>query len=166
MLAYLLSEPTPSVQQARDVILEYVLSREAKLRDKKPGRGGKGTLGRDGFEEIGTLLGEIEDGLRGRGPLATGRNMTAAQAPDDELPPARQLGLALVLSLRMLLSYFTLTDLGRQLLSQTPQDAVRTLVQHIRRRVPGEGRFNVGRELEYIESLVCLHARATFCCPP
>jgi hypothetical protein len=54
----------------------------------------------------------------------------------------------------MLLSYFSLVDLGRQLLSQTPQDAVRTLVQHIRRRVPGEGRFNVGRELEYVESLV------------
>jgi hypothetical protein len=144
VLTFLLSTPTPDIQRSREVVLEYVLARETRLRDKKPGRGGKGTLGRDGFEEIAVRLGEIEDGLRGKGPLASvGRRAAPAPGtPDAELAPPRQMGLALV----------------RQLLSQPPSDAVRTLVQHIRRRVPGEGRFGVGRDLEYLESLT-LHRR-------
>lgn len=150
VLKYLLSSPVPSLLTARKVILEYVLNREARLREKKPGIGGKGTLGRDSFEEIGARLGEIEDGLRGTGVLV-GTHVPAV--PDEELDDPRKMGLALILSLRMLLSYFTLPDLARQLLLQHPTDAERTLVQHIRRRVPGEGRYNVGRELEFVESL-------------
>lgn len=154
LLRYLTSEPTPSIQRAREAILEYVLNREARIREKKPGRGGKGTLGREGFEEIATSLAEIEDGLRGTGTLAERGVVRDHFVPDDELDGARQLGLALVLSLRMLLSYFTLPDLARQILALPPSDAERTLVQHIRRRVAGEGRYAVARELEYVESLV------------
>lgn len=156
ILAYLLADPMPPVHLSRKVMLEYVLSREARLREKKHGRGGKGTLGREGFEELASRMGEIEDGLRGTGPLAHASRMSRhdGQVADEDLSPARQTGLALVLSLRMLLSYFTLPDLAKQLLQQTPQDAERTLVQHVRRRVAGEGRYSVGRDLEYVESLV------------
>lgn len=162
MLAYLLAEPMPPVHQSRKVLLEYVLSREARLREKKHGRGGKGTLGREGFEELADRMGEIEEGLRGTGPLAHASRMPRHNGPveDEDLSPARQTGLALVLSLRMLLSYFTLPDLAKQLLQQTPQDAERTLVQHIRRRVAGEGRYSVGKELEYVESLVSTMSRS------
>lgn len=154
VLHYLLSTPTPTILNSRKVILEYVLNRETRLREKKHGLGGKGTLGRDSFEEIAARLGEIEDGLRGTGSLV-GPNAAAVPAvPDEELDTPRKTGLALILSLRMLLSYFTLPDLARQLLCQHPSDAERTLVQHIRRRVGGEGRYNVGRELEFVESLV------------
>lgn len=156
---YLLSTPTPSILNSRKVILEYVLAREARLREKKHGLGGKGTLGRDSFEDIAARLGEIENGLRGTGSLV-GFNAAAVPAvPDEELDDPRKTGLALILSLRMLLSYFTLPDLARQLLCQHPSDAERTLVQHVRRRVPGEGRYNVGRELEFVESLVSVVLR-------
>lgn len=155
VLNYLLSSsPAPSLLTARKVILEYVLNREARLREKKHGIGGKGTLGRDCFEEISARLTEIEDGLRGTGVLVGGHAAAVPSVPDEELDDPRKMGLALILSLRMLLSYFTLPDLARQLLLQHPTDAERTLVQHIRRRVPGEGRYNVGRELEFVESLV------------
>jgi len=60
----------------------------------------------------------------------------------------------LILSLRMSLSYFTLQELADQLLSLAVGDAEKTLVQHIRRRVAGEGRWGVGKELEYVEGLV------------
>ncbi|BEJ14602.1 hypothetical protein CspHIS471_0403690 [Cutaneotrichosporon sp. HIS471] len=153
VLNYLLSSPEPSLLTARKVILEYVLNRETRLREKKHGTGGKGTLGRDSFEEIGARLGEIEDGLRGTGVLVGAHTAAVPAVPDEELDDPRKMGLALILSLRMLLSYFTLPDLARQLLLQHPTDAERTLVQHIRRRVPGEGRYNVGRELEFVESL-------------
>lgn len=155
VLNYLLSTPPPSLTNSRQVILEYVLHREARLREKKHGPGGKGTLGRESFEEIAGRLGEIEDGLRGTGPLVSPSTSTVPAVPDEELDDPRKTGLALILSLRMLLSYFTLPDLARQLLCQHPTDAERTLVQHIRRRVHGEGRYNVGRELEFVESLVC-----------
>lgn len=154
VLNYLLSSPAPSLLTARKVILEYVLQRESRLREKKHGLGGKGTLGRDSFEEIAARLGEIEDGLRGTGVLIGAHAPTVPAVPDEELDDPRKMGLALILSLRMLLSYFTLPDLARQLLLQHPTDAERTLVQHVRRRVPGEGRYHVGRELEFVESLV------------
>lgn len=158
LLLYLTSTPTPSIQRAREAFLEYVLNREARLREKRPGRGGKGTLGREGFEEIAGSLAEIEDGLRGTGILAEKGIVRNHFVPDEELDSARQLGLALVLSLRMLLSYFTLPELARQILALPPGDAERTLVQHIRRRVGGEGRYAVARELEHVESLVsCCH---------
>ncbi|TXT13035.1 hypothetical protein VHUM_01436 [Vanrija humicola] len=155
ILAHLVSKPTPSVQQMREVVLEYVITRETRLRERKYGRGGKGTLGRDGFEEIAGHINEIEEGLRGKGQLAGPRGVVLANpvASDEELDEERQIALALLLSLRMLLSYFTLADLARQLLRQTPTDAERTLVQHLRRRVAGEGRFGVGKELEYVEGL-------------
>ena len=75
-------------------------------------------------------------------------------SPVDELDEPRKLGLTLVLSLRLSLSYFTLRELSDQLLVLAAPDAERTLVQHIRRRVQGEGRFGIGKELEYLEDLV------------
>ncbi|WVQ63417.1 uncharacterized protein L199_001570 [Kwoniella botswanensis] len=167
VLHHLLSQPPPSIEHSREVILEYVLAREMKLRDKKPGKGGKGTLGRDGFEEIGKRLGEIEAGLRGESTngmspkqnianiSSTSRDAypTPTTENDLTLDENQQIGLTLVLSLRMSLSYFTLQELANQLLLLALADAERTLVQHIRRRVAGEGRWGVGKELEYVEAL-------------
>ncbi|KAK8850617.1 hypothetical protein IAR55_004536 [Kwoniella newhampshirensis] len=168
ILHHLLSQPPPSLENSREVILEYVLAREGKLKEKKSGRGGKGTLGRDGFEEIGKRLGEIEDGLTGGPSTSPKQAMTSmpmsASSSRDAYPTSRssktqslnenqQIGLTLILSLRMSLSYFSLQELATQLLSLALGDAERTLVQHIRRRVPGEGRWGVGKELEYVESL-------------
>ena len=130
VLRHLLSQPEPPVAQSREIILEYVLGREQKYRTTKHGKGGKGTLGREGFEEIGKRLGEIEQGLQDASSLA------------------------LLLSIRLSLSYFTLRELADQLLLLPISDAERTIVQHIRRRLPGEGRFGVGKELEQVESLV------------
>jgi hypothetical protein len=140
ILHHLLSSPPPTIERSREIILEYVLGRELKIREKKPGPGGRGTIGRDGFEEISKRLAEIEDELR------------ASASPD--LDEARQIGLTLILSLRMTLSYFTLQELADQLDQLNIADAERILVQHIRRRVQGEGRYGVGSELEYVESLV------------
>jgi hypothetical protein len=132
ILHHLLLTPPPTIEHSREVILEYVLAREMKARDKKPGRGGKGTMGRDGFEEISKRLAEVESGL------TTG--------PEEN----RQIGLTLILSL----SYFTLQELADQLLQLGVGDAERILVQHIRRRVQGEGRYGVGKELELVEEMV------------
>lgn len=142
ILHHLLSQPPPAIEHSREVILEYVLNRETKLREKKSGRGGKGTLGREGFEDIANKLAEVEAGLRIPG------------IDTMELSANRQLGLALILSLRMSLSYFTLGELGDQLLKLATPDAERVVVQHVRKRSPGEGRYAVGRELEHLESLV------------
>ena len=159
ILHHLLSSPTPTIQHSREIILEYVLAKEGKFREKKPGRGGKGTLGRDGFEEISKRLSEVEDGLRGAAvttPLKStfrGDGDSPPGVSDQELDEPRKIGLALILSLRMSLSYFTLQQLADQLLLLALPDAERTLVQHIRRRVQGEGRYGVGKELEYVEQI-------------
>ncbi|RXK41920.1 hypothetical protein M231_00641 [Tremella mesenterica] len=156
VLHHLLSVPTPSIEHSREVILEYVLMREGKLKDKRPGKGGKGTLGRDSFEEISKRLGEIEDGLR----AGVSAKSVRRRSELDELDEPRKLGLMLILSLRMSLSYFTLQEMADQLKELTVADAERMLVQHIRRRVSGEGRWGVGKELEYVENLTMLSRRA------
>lgn len=74
-----------------------------------------------------------------------------------ELDQPRQLGMTLILSLRMSLSYFTSQEIAQQLLKVPIGVAERILVQHIRRRVAGEGRWGEGKELEYIESIVSLY---------
>ncbi|ORX40941.1 hypothetical protein BD324DRAFT_647844 [Kockovaella imperatae] len=161
ILHHLLSKPTPTLQHSREVILEFVLPKETKLRDKKPGRGGKGTLGREGFEEISKRLTEVEDGLRGLSAASPRRaafarldgSTEADNTSPSDLDEARTMGLTLILSLRLSLSYFTLQDLATQLLLLATSDAERALVQHIRRRVQGEGRFGVGKELDFLESL-------------
>ena len=156
ILSHLLSQPVPTLEHSREVILEYVLAREGKLREKKPGRGGRGTLGQDGFEDIGKRLGEVEDGLRGgsiTSPRGTALNSTT-QNGSDEFGQSQQTGLTLILSLRMSLAYFSLHELANQLLLLAIADAERIIVQHIRRRVQGEGRWGVGKELESIETLV------------
>lgn len=124
-----------------------MLAREQKAREKKPGRGGKGTIGKDTFEEISARLGEVEDGLRGGATSPLG-------SPPRKLDSARQRDLALLLSIRLTLSYFTLRELAEQLLVLSVPDAERALLQHIRRRVAGEGRWGVGKELEFVEGLV------------
>ena len=160
ILTHLLSHPMPSLQHSREVILEYVLGREIKLREKKAGRGGKGTLGREGLEDISKRLGEVEDGLKvgtsttPRGPTVR-ESRSMPQSPMEHEPDGpRQTGLALILSLRMSLSYFSLQELANQLLLLAIADAERVILQHIRRRLPGEGRWGVGNELEYVEGLV------------
>ncbi|WWC72666.1 uncharacterized protein I206_106630 [Kwoniella pini CBS 10737] len=162
-----------NVPQPSDLTRQWAPSRspaqprEMKLRDKKPGKGGKGTLGRDGFEDIAKRLGEVEAGLRGEsfnGSSPKGHASTLSSSSREAYPTPssdrertldenQQIGLTLVLSLRMSLSYFTLQELASQLLLLALADAERTLVQHIRRRVPGEGRWGVGKELDFVESL-------------
>ncbi len=158
IINHLLSQPPPSLEHSREVILEYVLAREGKLREKKPGRGGKGTLGRDGFEDISKRLGEVEDGLRGASTTlndpAGHRRSKSQPSIDQDLEDPHKIGLALVLSLRMSLSYFSPQELANQLLLLAIGDAERVIVQHIRRRVQGEGRWGVGKELECVEALV------------
>ena len=143
ILQHLLSYPTPTLEHSREVILEYVLARESKLKEKKPGKGGKGTIAREHLEEIGKRMGEIEAGIPTHGRDAD---------EEDTLAEMR----ALVLSLRLSLSYFTLPELAEQLSNTNLPLAMaeRTLVQHVRRRVQGEGRWGVGRELAALESMV------------
>ena len=133
-----MSSPEP-FSRSREVVLEYVLARETKLKEKKPGRGGKGTLDREGLEDVGARLGEVEDGL-----------LVGSQGMIED----RQMSLALILAIRMSLSYFTLPALGKQLLTLAIPDAERVLVQHIRRRVEAEGRYGIGKEIEHLESIV------------
>lgn len=164
ILNHLLATPPPSIQHSREVILEYVLSREAKLKEKKPGRAGKGTLGREAFEDIAKRMGELEDSLRGNSasspPTSPSRDAYPSPHRSPRQPQAQllnenqQIGLTLILSLRMSLSYFTLQELANQLMLVALGDAERMLIQHIRRRVSGEGRWGVGKELEYVERLV------------
>jgi hypothetical protein len=59
----------------------------------------------------------------------------------------------------MSLSYFTLQELADELLQLGVGDAERILVQHIRRRVQGEGRYGVGKELELVEEMVSFARR-------
>lgn len=164
ILNHLLATPPPSIQHSREVVLEYVLSREAKLKEKKPGRAGKGTLGREAFEDIAKRMGELEDSLRGNSASrpSTSPSRDAYPSPRESprqlkaqlLNENQQIGLTLILSLRMSLSYFTLQELANQLMLVALGDAERMLIQHIRRRVSGEGRWGVGKELEYVERLV------------
>lgn len=153
---HLLSQPPPSIERSREVILEFLYAREQKLREKKPGRGGKGTMGREAFDEISRKLSEVEDGLKVTSTDNAGNASypTPTSPGPSRLSESRTIGLTLVLALRMSLSYFTLNELGNQLQLLAVPDAERTLVQHIRRRVQGEGRWGVGKELEYLESLV------------
>ncbi|TYJ55245.1 hypothetical protein B9479_004075 [Cryptococcus floricola] len=169
ILAHLLSSPPPTIQHSREVILEYTLARETKLREKKSGRAGKGTLGREAFEDIAKRMGEIEDGLRqnssdsprrGSVPLRDAYPSPQSSQGIPELSENQQIGLTLILSLRMSLSYFTLQELADQLLKLALGDAERMLVQHIRRRVPGEGRWGVGKELEFVEGLTLIRRPA------
>jgi hypothetical protein len=155
ILNHLLSQPEPTLEHSREVILEYVLAKETKAREKRHGRGGKGTLGREALEEISARLTEVEAGLM----FVEGRKLEL-----EELDRPRQLGMTLILSLRMSLSYFTSRELAEQLLKVPVGTAERILVQHIRRRVAGEGRWGEGKELEYLESLVSPlhHAHADF----
>ncbi|KJE03993.1 hypothetical protein I311_02124 [Cryptococcus gattii NT-10] len=163
ILNHLLATPPPSIQHSREVVLEYVLSREAKLKEKKPGRAGKGTLGREAFEDIAKRMGELEDSLRGNSASSpsTSPSRDAYPSPRDSprqlqaqlLNENQQIGLTLILSLRMSLSYFTLQELANQLMLVALGDAERVLIQHIRRRISGEGRWGVGKELEYVERL-------------
>jgi hypothetical protein len=143
ILQHMLSQPTPSVEHSREVILEYVLAREAKMREKRPGKGGKGTIAREHLEEVGKRMSEIEDGIPRHG---------RDEDEEDTLAEMR----ALVLSLRLSLSYFSLPELAEQLCNTNLPLAFaeRTLVQHVRRRVQGEGRWGVGRELAMLESMV------------
>lgn len=122
-----MQETDSTLEKSREIILEYTLGRETKSRDKKPGQGGKGTIGRDTLEEISKRLAEIEAVCIRYRPL--------------------------LLSIRLSLSYFTIPELAEQLLLLAIPDAERTLVQHIRRRLPGEGRFAVGKELQHLEQL-------------
>jgi hypothetical protein len=147
-LNHLLSQPVPEFSHSLEVIYEYLLIRENKLKEKKAGKGGKGTLSREALEDISARLTEIEHGLS----FVNGRKLEK-----EELDEARALGMTLVLSLRMSFSYFTLPELAAQLLLVAVPVCEGLLVQHIRRRVEGEGRWAVGNELEHLERMVSLH---------
>jgi hypothetical protein len=148
ILNHLLSQPVPEFSHSLEVIYEYLLIRENKLKEKKAGKGGKGTLSREALEDISARLTEIEHGLS----FVNGRKLEK-----EELDEARALGMTLVLSLRMSFSYFTLPELAAQLLLVAVPVCEGLLVQHIRRRVEGEGRWAVGNELEHLERMVSLH---------
>jgi hypothetical protein len=115
------------------------------LKEKKAGRGGKGTLSREALEDISAKLTEIENGL----VFVDGRRLDK-----EELDEARALGMTLVLSIRMSFSYFTLPELAAQLLLVAIPICESLLVAHIKRRVEGEGRWAVGNELEHLERMV------------
>lgn len=176
ILSHLLATPPPSIQHSREIILEYVLAREAKFKEKKPGRAGKGTMGREAFEDIAKRMGELEDFLRENSASSPPTSPSRDVYPSPRRPPRssqaqllnenQQIGLTLILSLRMSLSYFTLQELANQLMLVALGDAERMLIQHIRRRVPGEGRWGVGKELEYVEGLVsgfCMRSSDAIC---
>ena len=138
----------PEFSHSLEVIYEYLLLRENKLKEKKAGRGGKATLSREALEDISARLTEIENGLS----FVNGRKLEK-----EELDDSRALGMTLILSLRMSYSYFTLQELASQLLLVAIPVCEGLLVAHIKRRVEGEGRWAVGNELEHLERIVsCL----------
>jgi hypothetical protein len=145
ILNHLLSQPVPEFSHSLEVMYEYLSIRENKLKEKKAGRGGKGTLSREALEDISAKLTEIENGL----VFVDGRRLDK-----EELDEARALGMTLVLSIRMSFSYFTLPELAAQLLLVAIPICESLLVAHIKRRVEGEGRWAVGNELEHLERMV------------
>lgn len=145
ILNHLLSQPVPPFSHSLEVIYEYLSIRENKLKEKKAGKGGKGTLSKEALEDISARLTEIENGL----VFVDGRRLDK-----DELDEPRALGMTLVLSIRMSFSYFTLQEIAAQLLLVAIPTCESLLVTHIKRRVEGEGRWAVGNELEHLERIV------------
>jgi hypothetical protein len=132
------------------VVYEYLSIRENKLKEKKYGKGGKGTLSREALEDMSARLTEIEDGLC---------HVDGRRLEKEELDNARTRGMTLVLSIRMSFSYFTLQELSTQLLLIDIPTCEGLLVHHIKRRVEGEGRWSVGNELEHLERIVSHQTR-------
>lgn len=99
------------------------------------GAGGKHTIGAAGFENISSKY------------LALEKSLPA---------PPSSLTLALLLSVRMSLGYLTREEIGKQLEGGVlgVGDGEACLRIWVGRRLPGEGRFNMGKILEGLEKQV------------
>lgn len=112
---------------AREVVLEWALGVEASKSTAEGKFGGKGTLSAAALEDIGSKFDELEEALGGNG------NADA---------------LALLLSIRLSLGYLNEVQLLQQLESLSLSDGEAVLRHYIKRRLPGEGRFAMGKVLE------------------
>lgn len=110
---------------AREVVLEWALGVEASKSTAEGKFGGKGTLSSAALEDIGSKFDELGEALRGNADA-----------------------LALLLSIRLSLGYLNEGQLLQQLESLSLSDGEAVLRHYIKRRLPGEGRFAMGKVLE------------------
>lgn len=123
-----------SLGKAREVLSEWAFAMEIKIQSASGtgdgvGRGGKGTIASSGYEDIATKFKEVT------GVLVN--------------PPAEV--SALLLALRLQLSYLTLDELHNELKTLHLEDAETVLRQWVKRRLPGDGRYAVGKALDKLE---------------
>lgn len=116
---------------AREVVLEWALGVEAGKSTAEGKFGGKGTLAAVALEDIGSKFDELAEALRGNADA-----------------------LALLLSIRLSLGYLNEAQLLQQLESLSLSDGEAVLRHYIKRRLPGEGRFAMGKVLEGLNAQV------------
>jgi hypothetical protein len=131
---------------AREVVLEWVLGLEASKSTAEGRFGGKGTLAAAALADIGSKFDEIAEALGGQRHDPDGVPDTGAGANAD--------ALALLLSIRLSLGYLDEKQLLQQLDSLSLSDGEAVLRHYIKRRLPGEGRYAMGKVLENLESQV------------
>lgn len=131
---------------AREVVLEWVLGLEASKSTAEGRFGGKGTLAAAALADIGSKFDEIAEALGGQRHDPDGVSDSGAGANAD--------ALALLLSIRLSLGYLDEKQLLQQLDSLSLSDGEAVLRHYIKRRLPGEGRYAMGKVLENLESQV------------
>lgn len=131
---------------AREVVLEWALGLEGSKSTAEGKFGGKGTLAASALADIGAKLDEIAEALGGQRHDPNGVSDSADGANAD--------ALALLLSIRLSLGYLGEKQLLQQLDSLSLSDGEAVLRHYIKRRLPGEGRYAMGKVLESLESQV------------
>lgn len=131
---------------AREVMLEWALGLEASKSTPEGKFGGKGTLAAVALEDIGSKFDELAEALGGR--------RHDPQGVPDSTAGANASALALLLSVRLSLGYLNEGQLLQQLESLSLSDGEAVLRHYVKRRLPGEGRYALGKVLEGLESQV------------
>lgn len=128
---------------AREVVLEWALGLEASKSTPEGKFGGKGTVSVTALEDIGAKFDELAEALGG------GRR--DRQNGVDPTINANADALALLLSIRLSLGYLNEEQLLEQLETLPLSDGEAVLRHYVKRRLPAEGRYAIGKSLEGLE---------------
>jgi hypothetical protein len=128
---------------AREVVLEWALGLEASKSTPEGKFGGKGTVSVTALEDIGAKFDELAEALGG------GRR--DRQIAVDSTIIASADALALLLSIRLSLGYLNEEQLLQQLETLPLSDGEAVLRHYVKRRLPAEGRYTIGKCLEGLE---------------
>ncbi|GHJ87683.1 hypothetical protein NliqN6_4085 [Naganishia liquefaciens] len=131
---------------AREVVLEWALGLEGSKSTAEGKFGGKGTLAAAALADIGTKFDEIAEALGGQRQDPSGVS--------DSADGANAEAMALLLSVRLSLGYLDEKQLLQQLDSLSLSDGEAVLRHYIKRRLPGEGRYAMGKVLENLDSQI------------